>query len=131
MKFGSLDKMRFTSSEPKDNLGRSGNGLIASLGIKAKTRPRKYKKTRYAIGNFSMKDPSKIIREFEKLPYKSYEIGRPKHDPTGSYFYLTRQLAKCMMRADDLNSNINPVRMEITGTKNILISHVSSLDKIE
>ena len=65
MRFGSLDKIRITSSEPKDNLGISGKGLITSLGLKAKTRPYKYKKSRHAIGNVSMKDLSKIIKEFE------------------------------------------------------------------
>ena len=33
-----------------------------------------------------MKDLSKIIRDFEKLPYKSYESSRPKYEPTNSYF---------------------------------------------
>ena len=65
LRFGSLDKIRITSSEPKDNLGISGKGLITSLGLKAKTRPYKYKKARHAIGNVSMKDLSKIIKEFE------------------------------------------------------------------
>ena len=27
----------------------------------------------------------------------------PKHEPTHSYFHLVRQLAKCMMRSDQLN----------------------------
>ena len=39
--FDSLDKMRITSSEPKDNLVRSGKGLITSLGIKSKAMPHK------------------------------------------------------------------------------------------
>ena len=82
LKFGSLDKMRIISSEQKDNKGISGEGLITSMGIKAK----EIKKARYAIRNFSMKYLSKIIREFEKSPYKSYESRRPKHDPTDSYF---------------------------------------------
>ena len=64
-----------------------------------------------------MKDLSKIIREFENLLYKSYERRRPKHEPTDSYFYLARQLAKCMTRADALNSHIYPVRIEMTGMK--------------
>ena len=68
LKVDSLDKMKITSSESKDNLGRSGKGLINYLGIKAKARPNKYKKARYSIRNVSKKDPSKIIREFEKLP---------------------------------------------------------------
>ena len=72
LKFDSLDKMKITSSESKDNLGRSGKGLITSLGIKAKVRPHKYKKARYSIRNVSKKDLSKIIRECEKLPYESY-----------------------------------------------------------
>ena len=64
LKFYSMDKMRITSSESKHNFGRSGKGLITSLGIKAKSRPNKYKNARYAIGNFSKKDLSNIIREF-------------------------------------------------------------------
>ena len=76
--------MRIKSSESKNNLGRSGEGLITSLGLKANTRPKKYKNARYAILNISNKDLSKIIKEFEKLPYESYERKRPKNDPTDS-----------------------------------------------
>ena len=102
--------MRITSSESKVKLGRSGKGFITSLVLKAKARPKKYKKARYAIGNVSKQDLSNIIRKFEKLPYESYEKKRPKRDPTDSYFYLSRQLAKCMMRAGTLNSDNYPVR---------------------
>ena len=95
---------------PKDNLVISGKGLITPLGIKAKTRPNKYKKARYAIVNVSMKDFSNIIREFQKSPYKSYESNMPKHEATDIYFYLARHLAKFVMRADALNSENYPVR---------------------
>ena len=44
---------------------RSEKGLIYSLGFKDKVRPQKYKKARYAIVNFSKKDLSKIIKEFD------------------------------------------------------------------
>ena len=108
---------------------RSGKGLITSLGLKAKARPKKHKKARYAIRNVSKKDFSKIIRKFEKLPYESYERKSPKHEPTESYSYLARQLAKCMMRADALNLHIYPVRTEMTATKQIPNSHVCSTDK--
>ena len=80
--------------------------MITSLGIKAKTRPKRYKNARYTIRNIIMEDHSNIIREFEKLPYKIYEKRRTKHDRTDSYFYLTIQLAKCMMRADALNLQV-------------------------
>ena len=69
LKFDSLDKMKITSSESKEKLGRPGQGLITSLGLKAKIMPQKHKQARYAIGNFSKKDLSKIITEFEKLLY--------------------------------------------------------------
>ena len=104
-----MDKMKITSSGSKDKLGILGKGLITSLGLKAKTRPKKYKKTRYFIRNIIKKDLSKVIREFEKLSYESYEITRPKYESTDGYFYPARQLAKCMMRADDLNSENYPV----------------------
>ena len=41
LKFDSLDNMIITSSEKKDNLVRSGKGLITFLGIKAKLMPKK------------------------------------------------------------------------------------------
>ena len=68
LKFDSLDKMIITSSGSKVKLGRSGMGLITSLGLNAKTGPNKYKNARYAIINFSKKDLSKIINKFENLP---------------------------------------------------------------
>ena len=43
LKFGSLDKMEITSSEPKYYLGRSGKGLINYLGLKTNRRPKKDK----------------------------------------------------------------------------------------
>ena len=39
--------------------------------------PNKYKKASYAIANVSMTDHSKIIREFEKLPYNNLRGGGP------------------------------------------------------
>ena len=77
-----MEKMEIKILESKDNLGRPGKGLITSLGLKAKVSPHIYKKSRYAIGNFSKKDLSRIIREFEKPPYESYEKKRPKLEPT-------------------------------------------------
>ena len=77
--------------------------MITSLGFKAKVRPQNYKKARYAFGNVSEKDLSKNIREFEKFEKLPYEKKMPKHELTGSYFDLARQLAKCMMRSDNLN----------------------------
>ena len=86
LKFDSLENMKTTSSESQGKLEISGKGLITSIGFKAKVRPKKYKKARYAIGNVSKKDPSKIIREFEKFEKLSYEKKKPKHEPTDSYF---------------------------------------------
>ena len=74
LKFGSLDNMRITSSEPKDYLGRSRKGLITSLGINNIVMPNKNKKSKYAIINGSMKCLSNIIKEFEKLFYNGYVL---------------------------------------------------------
>ena len=84
--------MKITSSESKRKLEISEKGLINSLCFKVKLRPQKYKKARYAIGNVSKKDLSKIIKEFEKFEKLPYEKKRPKHEPTDSYFNLARQL---------------------------------------
>ena len=77
--------------------------MITSLGFKAKVRPQKYKKARYAIKNVSKKDLSKIIKRFEKFEKLPYEKIRPKHEPTEHYFHLSINLAKCMMRYNNLN----------------------------
>ena len=86
LKFDKMDKMKVTSSDSKVKLEGSGKGLITSLGFKEKVRPQKYKKARYAIGNVSKKDLSKIIIEFDKFDKLPYEKKRPKHEPTDSYF---------------------------------------------
>ena len=99
------------------------------MGLKAKTRPKKYKEARYAIRNVDKNDLSNIIREFEKLSYESYEKKRPKHEPTYSYFYLAIYIAKCMMKADSLNADNYAVRTEPTSTKHIPTLHVYSMDE--
>ena len=84
LKFDSLEKMRITSSESKYNLERSGKGLITSMGFKAKERTKRNKMEMHAIRTVSKKELSKIIRDFEKLPYERYERKRPKYEPTDS-----------------------------------------------
>ena len=54
----------------------------------------------------SMKDLSNFIREFENLPHEIYERRSTKHETNYSYFYLARNLAECMMRADALKSHV-------------------------
>ena len=56
--------------------------MVTALDFKTKVRSPKYKKARYAIGNVSEKDISKIIRKFEKFEKLPYEKKRPKHEPT-------------------------------------------------
>ena len=90
LKFGSMDKMRISYSQPKEYLVISGKGLITYMGLNTNVRSKKCKKERYSITNISMNDLSKIIKEFEKLPYKSYVCKMTKHEPTASYFYLAR-----------------------------------------
>ena len=73
-----------------------------------------------------MKDLSKNIKECEWLPYEGYVWNSYKHVPTDSYPYLSRQLAKCIMR---FNLHVFPVRTQMTSTKNIPNSQVYSLDE--
>ena len=54
------------------------------MGIKTIGGSKKNKKSRIAITNVIMKDLSKIIKEYEKLPYKGYMWKRPNHEPTDS-----------------------------------------------
>ena len=103
LKFDSMDKMKITSSESKEKSEKSGKGLITSLGFKTKAGLQKYKKARYAIRNVSEKYLSRIIKDLEKIERLPYEKKRPKHEPTDSYFHVSRQLEKCMMRSDHHN----------------------------
>ena len=126
-KFDSLDKIKITSSESKGQFEISGKGLITSLGFKTKARPQKYRKARYAIGNASKKDLSKIIKEFEKIEKLTYEKKRTKHEPTDSYFNLARQLAKCMTRSKNLNWHNHGGYTEMTA----LSLNINATDKYE
>ena len=83
--------------------------------------PNKNKKARYAITNVSLKDIYKIMNEYEKFPYKGYVQKITKNKPTDSYFYLARQISKCMVRAGTFNSQVDPVRTEVTITQRISI----------
>ena len=78
--------MIIISSYSKDYLVISVKEFIISMGIKTNVRSNKYKKSRYAINNFSMKDLSNIIKEFEKLLYKGYIRKRTNYEPTDIYF---------------------------------------------
>ena len=62
------------------------------------------------------------------MPYKGYVRKRPKHETTDSYFYLARQLAKCMLRADDLNFHIDPVGTEMNVRQHIPTSKICDSD---
>ena len=57
---------------------KPSNVLVTALYFKTKVRSSKYKKARYAIGNVSEKDLSKIIKELEKIGKPPYEKKRPK-----------------------------------------------------
>ena len=61
-KFDNLDKMETTSSESKVKMEGSGKWLVTALVLNTKARSTKYKKSRYAIGNVSMKDLSNKIK---------------------------------------------------------------------
>ena len=74
------------------------------------------KNSRYAIGNVSEKDPSKINKEFEKIEKLPYEKRRPKHEPTESYFHIARHLAKYMMKSDNLNWYDHGIYTETTAS---------------
>ena len=108
-KFDSLSKMETTSSESKEKLEIPGKGLVTALSFKTKVRSPKYKNARYAIENFSKKDLSDIIKEFEKIGKLPYEKIIPKHEPTPSYFCIVRQLAKCMMIYDEQNWHVHGI----------------------
>ena len=60
------------------------------MAINTKERSKKYKKARYAIGNISMKEISKILNELETIEKLPYEKKRPKHEPTNIYPYPGR-----------------------------------------
>ena len=101
--------------------------MITSLGFKTKSRLQKYKKARYAIGNVSEKDLSKIIKEFEKIGILPYEKRIPKHDPTPRYLHLVSQLKKCMTRSYQLNWHVHGSYTENTA----LSSNANVMDEYE
>ena len=88
---------------------------------------KKYKKARYAIGNVSMKDLSRIIKEFEKIVKVPYVKRIPKHEPTSSYYHLVGCIAECMMRSDEYNRDVHGSYAEETAPS----SNVNDMDEDE
>ena len=78
-------------------------GVDYLSGFQGQSKTAKIKKAGYAIGIASEKDISHIIEDFEKIGKLPYEKKSTKHEPTQSYFCQARQLAKCMMRSNNLN----------------------------
>ena len=76
LKFDSLDKMIMISSESKVNLGRLRKYLITSLGLKSKTRPNKYKNSRYTIVNNRLRSAFQISLDSLKNYLMTVIIGR-------------------------------------------------------
>ena len=68
---------------------------------------RKNKKARYAIGNVSKKDLSKISKEFDKIGKVPYVKRIPRHETTSGCFHLVRCIAKCMMISDEHNWHVH------------------------
>ena len=83
--------------------------LVTALALKTKARSGKYKKARYAIRNFSMKDLSNIIKEFKTIVQVSYVKKIPKHEPTSSYYHLVGCIAECMLRCGEDNNHVHNV----------------------
>ena len=54
------------------------------MGLNNNLISKKWKKAMYAITNVSLGDLSKIIKDFERLPYKGYVRKVTKHEPTDS-----------------------------------------------
>ena len=81
--------------------------MVTALAFKTKVRSPKYQKARYAIGNVSEKDLSKIIKEFETIGKVPYLKRIPKHESTPSYLHLVRCVAECMMRSDEHNRHVH------------------------
>ena len=81
--------------------------MVTALAFKTKVRFPKNKNAKYAIVNVSEKDLLKIIKGFDKIGKLPYEKRIPKYEPTPSYFHLVSQLAKCMMRSDELNRHVH------------------------
>ena len=85
----------------------SGKWLVTALALKTKASSTKYKKARYDIGNFSMKDLVNKIIEFEKFVKLPHFKKEPKHEPPLSYLHLVECLRKCMMRSGEHKQHVH------------------------
>ena len=67
----------------------------------------------------------RLSKSLSKIGKISYEKKRPKHKLTDSYFYLARQLEKCIMRYDTLNWHDHGSYTEMTAPS----SNVNVMDE--
>ena len=95
----------------KSIIGDISKGVGNRSGSQDQSKVEKYKKARYAIRNFSMKDLSNKIKEFETIVKVPYVKRIPKHEPTSSYFHLVLCIAECTMRCGKNNHNVHNVHV--------------------
>ena len=88
--------------------------MITSICFNTIIRSKKLKKKRFDITNVSLKEFSKIIKEFEDYTYEGYARNSSKHMPTDSYFYLSRNIENCMMI---FNMGVVSIRTQMTSTQ--------------
>ena len=88
-----------------------GSDKYVTLDISSKFDSLDKMKITSSESKVKLERSGKGFEKFEKLPY---EKKRPKYEPTDSYFHLSRQLAKCMMRSDNLNWHDHGGYTEIT-----------------
>ena len=63
------------------------------------------------------------------MPYEGYVRKKYKHVPSEGYFYLTRQLKKFMMRAQNMSNLHRLVRAQNMSMQKISNSHAFSIDE--
>ena len=84
LKFGSMERIKITFSERKDNLGIARKGIDYLSGSQGQSKAKEHTKRQGMPSQMSVRRTLQKIGDFDKLLYKSYESRRTNHDPTDS-----------------------------------------------
>ena len=82
---GCLDKRKFTSSGPRDYVGRPGERLTTSLTLRTRNSPKSEQKAKVVTNDVCLQSFVEILEGFKDVTYQRYMRKEVKNKTTDTY----------------------------------------------
>ena len=73
MELSFLERIKYTSSVPRDYVGRSSKGLKTYMSISTRNSPKSKQKANFATTDVCLQSFVKILDDLKDVPYQGYK----------------------------------------------------------